>query len=215
MPELQGYFPVRREGKLFFHFAFLITDAKEELNIALAGPRFFKVEPDGIAFWLGTREGMLVHVTAGVFEKLFAPETFVWYLADVAYDIDAGVYDLTLRRDGQDEPVVALVRQANTPRRRGSAVDKPLHPWAAVRGRLERRLLRGRRGDRHQPAGRAAGPRRAGPPQVLRGCVHGIPEPLYEEAALPADRGFLRTRPVAADVGAPHGPIAGALWARV
>jgi len=123
-PELQGYFPVRREGKLYFHFALLITDPKEELNIALAGPRFFKVEPDGIAFWLGTRDGMLVHNSAGVFEKLFAPDTFVWYLADVVYDVDAGVYDLTLRREGSDAPLVALVRQPNTPKRPGSAVDK-------------------------------------------------------------------------------------------
>ena len=38
-PELQGYFPARRAGRLFFHFAFLTTDPKEELNIALAGPR--------------------------------------------------------------------------------------------------------------------------------------------------------------------------------
>ena len=38
-PELQGYFPVRRAGQLFFHFAFLTTDPGQELNIALAGPR--------------------------------------------------------------------------------------------------------------------------------------------------------------------------------
>ena len=27
-PELQGYFPVRATGRLFFHFSFLTTDAK-------------------------------------------------------------------------------------------------------------------------------------------------------------------------------------------
>ena len=35
-PELQGYFPVRTAGRLFFHFAFLGTDPKEELNVALS-----------------------------------------------------------------------------------------------------------------------------------------------------------------------------------
>src|SRR6266404_7951278 len=34
-PELQGYFPVQRHGRLYAHFAFLTTDAHQELNIAL------------------------------------------------------------------------------------------------------------------------------------------------------------------------------------
>lgn len=123
-PELQGYFPVRREGRLYFHFAFLTTDPAQELNIALAGPRFFQMDADGIAFWLATREGVLVHVSDSIPKKLFAPEPFVWYLADVVYDLDAGRYDLTLRREGREEPLAALVGQPNATSRPGSAVDK-------------------------------------------------------------------------------------------
>jgi tetratricopeptide (TPR) repeat protein len=123
-PELQGYFPVRTTGRLFFHFAFLTTDPKEELNIALAGPRFFQMEKDGIAFWLGTREGRIVHVSDSIPKKLFPVEAFVWYAVDVVYDIPDGSYDLTIHREGQEAPLVTLRDQPNTTRRAGSAVDK-------------------------------------------------------------------------------------------
>ncbi len=123
-PELQGYFPVRGTGRLYFHFAFLTTDPREELNIALAGPRYFVVKKDGIAFWLGTREGMLVHHSDGVFRKLAAVEAFVWYGVDVSYDLDAGTYDLTVLREGEGRPLVALQGQPNASRQPGSAVDK-------------------------------------------------------------------------------------------
>ena len=123
-PEVQGYFPVRTAGRLFFHFAFLTTDPKEELNIALAGPRFFQMEKDGIAFWLGTREGRLVHVSDSIPKKLFPVEAFVWYTVDLAYDLDAGTYALTIHREGEDAPLVALRKQPNTVRQPGSAIDK-------------------------------------------------------------------------------------------
>jgi hypothetical protein len=123
-PEVQGYFPVRTAGELFFHFAFLTTDATEELNIALAGPRFFQVGKDGIAFWLATREGALVHVSAHTARRLFAPEPFVWYAVDVAYDVGAGTYALTVRREGGSAPLVALRDQPNAAGEPGSAVDK-------------------------------------------------------------------------------------------
>jgi len=123
-PELQGYFPVRTTGRLFFHFAFLTTDAKEELNIALAGPRFFQLEKDGLAFWLGTRDGRLVHYSDSIPKRLFVPEPFTWYAVDVAYDIPSGTYDLVIRQEGRDAPLVSLRRQANTIRGPGSAIDK-------------------------------------------------------------------------------------------
>src|SRR5262245_9867234 len=123
-PELQGYFPVRSTGRLYFHFAFLTTAPREELNIALAGPRRFTVRKDGIAFWLATREGMLVHHSGNTFRKLAPVEAFVWYGVDVAYDLDAGTYGLTVRREGAREPVVSLVGQPNAARQPGSAVDK-------------------------------------------------------------------------------------------
>ena len=123
-PELQGYFPVRTTGRLYFHFAFLTADPKEELNIALAGPRFFQLEKDGLAFWLGTREGRLVHYSDRIPKKLFVPEAFVWYAVDVAYDIPSGTYDLVIRQEGREEPLVSLRRQPNAIRKPGSAVDK-------------------------------------------------------------------------------------------
>jgi hypothetical protein len=109
-PELQGYFPERRDGHLYLHFALLTTDPDEELNVALAGPRFFQMEKDGLAFWLATRGGR--------------PEAFVWYGVDVAYSVERGQYALRVRREGQDEPLVDLRRQPNTTSRPGSAVDK-------------------------------------------------------------------------------------------
>ena len=123
-PELQGYFPVRRAGQLFFHFAFLTTDPRQELNIALAGPRCFQLEKDGIAFWLGTSDGRLVHYSDSIPKRLFVPEAFVWYAVDVTYDIAAGRYDLVIRAEGRDEPLVSLRAQPNAARRPGSAVDK-------------------------------------------------------------------------------------------
>jgi tetratricopeptide (TPR) repeat protein len=123
-PELQGYFPVRTAGRLFFHFAFLTADPKEELNVALAGPSYFQMKKDGIAFWLGTREGRLVHVTDSIPKKLFPVEAFVWYAVDVAYEVAAGTYALTIRREGQAAPLVALRDQPNSTRQAGSAIDK-------------------------------------------------------------------------------------------
>jgi tetratricopeptide (TPR) repeat protein len=123
-PELQGYFQVRRTGRLYFHFGFLTTDPKEELNIALAGPRYFVVQKDGIAFWLGTRKGLLVHHSDSMFKKLVAVEAFVWYTVDVAYDLDSGTYDLSVRREGDKAPLFTLQGQPNASRQPGSAVDK-------------------------------------------------------------------------------------------
>jgi hypothetical protein len=123
-PEVQGYFPLRTSGRLFFHFALLTADAREELNIALAGPRRFAVEKDGIAFWLAARDGHLLHVSDHAQRKLFALEPFVWYAVDVAYDVGAGTYDLTVRREGGAAPLVALRDEPNAAGEPGSAVDK-------------------------------------------------------------------------------------------
>ncbi len=123
-PELQGYFPVRGTGRLFFHFAFLTTDPKEELNVALAGPRFFQLEKDGIAFWLGTREGGLVHISDSIPKRLVPVEAFVWYTVDVAYDVAPGTYALTIHREGQEQALVALRDQPNAARKAASAINK-------------------------------------------------------------------------------------------
>ena len=124
MPEIQGYFPVQSTGRLHAHFSFLTATPQEELNIALAGPRCFQLAKDGIGFWLKSEQGTLVHYTGGVAKKLFALEAFVWYSVDLVYDVGAGVYDLTIHREGRVAPVLTLLRQKNAPGRPGSAVDK-------------------------------------------------------------------------------------------
>jgi hypothetical protein len=123
-PELQGYFAARRSGRLYFHFALLTTDPGQELNVALAGPRSFQMDADGIAVWLATRDGWLVHVSDSIPKKLFRPDAFVWYGVDVAYSVDAGRYALRIRREGEEAPLVDLRGQPNATSRPGSAVDK-------------------------------------------------------------------------------------------
>jgi hypothetical protein len=121
--ELQGYFPEQRTGHVFAHFALLTARPEEELNVALAGPQRFRLGKDGIAFWLATREGRFVHVSDSIPKKLAPVHGFVWYEVDVAYDVEAGLYDLTIHEEGRPEPVVALRGQPGAARQRGSAVD--------------------------------------------------------------------------------------------
>ena len=123
-PELQGYFPLRSKGKLYLHFAMMTTDAGEELNIALAGPEWFKLRKDGIAFWLKTAGGYLKAISDSMPKKLFAIRAFVWYVVDATYDIDAGAYDLTIRQEGLETPVADLRGQPNAASQPGSKVDK-------------------------------------------------------------------------------------------
>ena len=99
--ELQGYFPTQRTGRVFAHFALLTARPEEELNVALAGPRRFQLGKDGIAFWLATREGRFVHVSDSIPKKLAPVRGFAWYIVDVAYDVAAGRYDLTIHEEGQ------------------------------------------------------------------------------------------------------------------
>ncbi|HTP33744.1 MAG TPA: hypothetical protein VMJ75_16310 [Candidatus Acidoferrales bacterium] len=123
-PELQGYFPIRTEGKLYLHFAMMTTDPGEELNIALAGPQWFRLRKDGIAFWLKTANGYLTAISDSMPKKLFCMRAFVWYVVDATYDIDAGTYDLTIRQEGLESPVADMRGQANAASQPGSRVDK-------------------------------------------------------------------------------------------
>jgi hypothetical protein len=121
-PELQGYFPLRKSGELYFHFTMLVANPEQALNVALAGPSHFSVTEDGIAFWLKTREGMLYHVSDSIPKKLFRLEPFVWYSVDVRLDIPHGTYDLTIRKEGSPAPLVALTAQPNSANAPGSSV---------------------------------------------------------------------------------------------
>ena len=82
------------------------------------------VKKDGIAFWLATRDGMLVHHSDSMFKKLVAVEAFVWYAVDVAYDLETGRYSLSVQREGERSPLVSLQGQPNASNQPGSAVDK-------------------------------------------------------------------------------------------
>ena len=125
-PELQGYFPLQRKGQLFAHFDFMTTAPNEPLNMALAGPEWFTVRKDGIAFWLSTGEdGYLYQHSGKIAAKLFKLEAFEWYTADVTYRIDEGTYDLTIRaEDNERQPLVSLSVQKNASGQAESAVDK-------------------------------------------------------------------------------------------
>lgn len=123
-PELLGAFALRREGTLFVHFAFLVTNTHEELNVALAGPGSFQLGPDGIAVWLTTRDGLLAHVSNSITKKLFILRAFTWYRVDIEYDVERGTYDLSVVEEQQREPIVALEDQPGAASQPGSAVDR-------------------------------------------------------------------------------------------
>jgi hypothetical protein len=109
---------------LFVHFAFLTTDPADLFNIALVGPRWFNVGKDGFAVWLKTESGWLYHVSDSMPKKLFPLQAFTWYVVDVAYNIDEGVYDLIIHEERVAQPIVALQRQKNASDQPGSAVEK-------------------------------------------------------------------------------------------
>jgi tetratricopeptide (TPR) repeat protein len=121
--ELQGYFPERRSGFVYAHFALLTARPDQELNVALAGPRRFQLGKDGIAFWLSTREGRFVHVSDSIPKKLAPVRGFVWYTVEVVYDVDRGRYDLTIREEGSTQTIVDLRNQPGAASQAHSAVD--------------------------------------------------------------------------------------------
>jgi tetratricopeptide (TPR) repeat protein len=102
----------------------LIALSEEPLNIALAGESHFRLKKHGIGFWLKARDGTLFHVTGGEEVPLFPIRALTWYVADVVYDIDRGVYDLSIRAEGDEEPLVVLVDQPNAVGLPGSRLHK-------------------------------------------------------------------------------------------
>jgi tetratricopeptide (TPR) repeat protein len=104
--ELQGFFREMDHGRVFVHFAFMLAEPAESMNIALAGRGHFGMVQDGFGFWLKDVAGTLYQVSAGKDLPLFRPTAFTWYVADVAYDVDQGRYDLDIAAEGRTEPVV-------------------------------------------------------------------------------------------------------------
>lgn len=122
-PELQGFFPERRDGRLFLHFALLTTNPRQEFNMALAGPGWFRLGEDGIALWFKVQDGVLRHVSDSIPKKLLDVKPFTWYGFDVDYDLARGRYDLRVTEEGNPRPVVSLRNQPNGSSQPGAAVN--------------------------------------------------------------------------------------------
>lgn len=122
-PELQGFFPERRDGRLVLHFALLTTDPGQELNVALAGPGWFRLGEDGIALWFKVQDGVLRHVSDSIPKKLLDVKPFTWYRFDVDYDLARGRYDLRVTEEGNPRPAVSLRNQPNGSSQPGAAVN--------------------------------------------------------------------------------------------
>lgn len=121
--ELQGFFPERRDGRLFLHFALLTTDPRQEINVALAGPGWFSLREDGIALWFKIQDGVLRHVSDSIPKRLLDVKPFTWYGFDVDYDLARGRYDLRVTEEGSSNPVVSLRNQPNGSSQPGAAVN--------------------------------------------------------------------------------------------
>jgi tetratricopeptide (TPR) repeat protein len=79
---------------------------------------------DGIGFWLEARDGVLLHHSDSMPKRLFPLRSFVWYVVDVRYRVEAGTYDLTIHEEGYADPIIALREQLNASAQPDSAVDK-------------------------------------------------------------------------------------------
>lgn len=122
-PEFQGYFPLRRAGRLAIRFSLLTPDPAMPWHVALAGPGGFAPRQDGIAFWLRAEDGVLRHVSDGIPRRLLSLRGFVWYSVAIDYDAGAGTYDLEIRAEGGDAPIVSLHGQSNVTAQPNSAVN--------------------------------------------------------------------------------------------
>ena len=111
--ELQGFFADKWHGRLYIHFALLVAEPEESMNVAFAGHAHFSMVEHGIGIWLQLRGGNFYQVTGGKRDWLFEVAPFTWYVFDIAYDVDRGTYDLQIAAEGLEEPVVARSGQTN------------------------------------------------------------------------------------------------------
>lgn len=123
-PELQGYFPLRESGKIYLRFNLLTPTPDESLNIALAGPAGFALKKDGIGFWLSSKKSWLYHTTDSIPTKLFQLQSLVWYSFKIVYDLERGVYDLSVTEEGKSLPIIDLKNQWNASHQIASKLDK-------------------------------------------------------------------------------------------
>jgi tetratricopeptide (TPR) repeat protein len=123
-PEARASFARRDDGQLHAHFAFLTAMPGETFHAALVGPRGFELGHDGAGFWLQAKGGVLFHVTGREQRRLITLRPFTWYGVGVRYDVDEGLYDLTIVEEGRPSPAIVLARQRNASGERGSAIDR-------------------------------------------------------------------------------------------
>ena len=121
-PELQGYFPMEESGTLHVHFALMTPEPMQPFNIALAGPKWFSMQPDGIGFWLKNKNGYFYHISDSIPRRLVQIQPFTWYLVDLTYRVDAGTYDLVIHEEYAEQPLVDIREAANTTRSWNSKV---------------------------------------------------------------------------------------------
>jgi len=123
-PELQGYFAEHDKGDLYIHFVMMVTEPEQEFNIALAGPKGFFLKKDGIGLWLHSKRGNLFHVSDSIHKRLFPLQAFTWYSVDIVYRMDDGRYDLRIKQEHLDVPLVDLKSVPNATLQQNSAVSK-------------------------------------------------------------------------------------------
>ncbi len=122
--ELQGIVKPITTGDVLFHFAFFVRNPDQGLNIAVAGPAHFYLQPDGIAFWLRTRDGDLFHNSDSMFRRLFTMQADTWYVVDVVLHVETGTYDLRIMTPQAAEALVLLEQQPNAIKTPGSKLSK-------------------------------------------------------------------------------------------
>ncbi|VAX35600.1 hypothetical protein MNBD_UNCLBAC01-1911 [hydrothermal vent metagenome] len=121
--EMQGYFPQVNQGVLYFHFALMTPEPQEEFNVALAGDGHFFLRKDGLGFWLKNENSILTHYTNKKPQELFRMEPYIWYVFDVQYDVDEGLYNLIIS-DEYGREYVRLEKQINASNEPGASLNK-------------------------------------------------------------------------------------------
>lgn len=122
--ELQGLYGPVIAGDVLFHFAILIKNPEEELNIAIAGPEHFYMKKDGMFFWLKTLNGNLHHHADGIPKRIGKLEASTWYVVDAVLHIERGTYDLRIINSRTREVLALLKEQPNATHSPGSRISK-------------------------------------------------------------------------------------------
>jgi len=94
--EFQGYFERHDSGLLSLEFSFLLTDTATSFSMALTGEKRYKLDKNGINFWLRYDSEWLRSYSNSIPKKLFQPEAFVWYTVRADLDFEKNAYALRI-----------------------------------------------------------------------------------------------------------------------